>query len=146
MDKNDLILFIDDEDLFAEKYVEQLRTIFTVDVCFNIALAEAILDRRATALKLLVLDIQMPTPPGVATSATENGQSTGLWFLRKVAKKVINGPITVVILTNRGIQEIQKAIDEMGFPENLVIVRSKSDTPRGKLLELAQQQVLFWHG
>lgn len=125
------ILFVDDDRYFADRYVAHLETLFTV---IRIHDAMEVIDylQRYDDVKLIILDIMMPTPKGVPTSATDDGMDTGLWLLQELLGALSKRPTPVLIFTNRKDSDVMRIrIDEMGLPERLVVIRTKRN--RGAL-------------
>jgi CheY-like chemotaxis protein len=137
------ILFFDDEGHFAKPYLDQLERDFDVHFCEQIENGEQII-ANLPHLKLLILDIMMPTPPGVATSATENDQSTGIWFLKKIKTVILSKRLPVVILTAKGRVAVDAAIQELELGE-YVIVRTKAETLPHKLRQVVKERIDTWH-
>jgi CheY-like chemotaxis protein len=138
------ILFVDDEGWFAKPYVKELEIDFDVHFCEEVANGNLILQNRPE-IKLLILDVMMPTPAGVPTSATENDQSTGIWFLRQIQSIVISRPLPVVILTNRGKSVVIEAVATLKFPENLVTVGTKTEYFPTRLRQAVKERMDLWH-
>jgi CheY-like chemotaxis protein len=139
----DTILFIDDEAFFARRYIEELKTNFEVTFCESAMEAIEII-REGEEFKAVILDIQMPPPMGLSPQTTNGGLDTGLWLLREVRNIVIQRPLPVAILTNRLPNVIQDVVDKMGFPEQLIEVRHKTDTPAEKLVIRLNIMIRRW--
>lgn len=139
------IVFVDDDNFYASTWIETLRERFTVDHYDTADLA-----RRAIpgtpGIKCIVLDVMMPTPSGIPADETASGLETGLWVLRELDGFVREGLIPVVVLTNRTSDVVKQKIYEMNFPEDLVDVRPKLETPRKKLLEIVRDKITRWDG
>src|SRR6185437_9682819 len=95
------ILFFDDEGYVLKPYLRELEKDFDVHFFEDITNGEKILANHPD-IKLLILDVMMPTPEGVASSATNDGHSTGTWFLKQIRGIVVNRPLPVIVLTNKG--------------------------------------------
>ena len=63
------ILFVDDDRYFTDRYVMHLEGVFEVDRIHYALDVIGYLDQ-TDDVKLIILDIMMPTPKGVATSVT----------------------------------------------------------------------------
>jgi len=87
----------------------------------------------------------MPTPQGVAASATDNGQSTGIWFLKQIRSLVISRPLPVIVLTNRGKSVVSAEIQRLSIDPKLVVLRTKSEAGPQKLRQLAIELIDVWH-
>jgi CheY-like chemotaxis protein len=139
----DTVLFIDDEAFFARRYIEELKTNFTVIFCES-AIEAIELIRNGDEFRAVILDIQMPPPKDLSPQTTNGGLDTGLWLLREVKDLVIQRPLPVAILTNRLPNVIQGTVDKMGFPEQLIEIRHKTDTPADKLVIRLQIMIQRW--
>ncbi|MCG3129731.1 MAG: hypothetical protein FLDDKLPJ_00466 [Phycisphaerae bacterium] len=122
------ILFIDDEQFFATKYIEHLERLFEVTYCETVLEAFEILSRQDTRYDGVVLDVMMPSPKGME-GPTANGLDTGLWFLDKCRAELGTWPIPVMVLTNRNPKDIRDAVSARKFNPQKVDVRHKLETP-----------------
>ncbi len=125
----DEVLFIDDEKFYARPYVEALEENgFIVHSCFRAEDAAKFLQQNPQ-IGCIVLDIMMPTPPGVPASETNQGLDTGLYLLSKFADDVTSKRYPVLILTNRNPEAVEQGLGRLGLPEFLVEIRRKIETP-----------------
>ena len=122
------VLFVDDEGFFAKPYRMELEKKFTVLYRDSAQDALAALQEHAE-IAAVVLDVMMPTPDGVAETATSYGLDTGLWLLRQITPRIAAQPLPVVILTNRSRSLVQDTITEIHLPAGLVEVKTKPETP-----------------
>jgi CheY-like chemotaxis protein len=138
------IVFYDDEGWIVQPYVVELEKDFEVHFFEDVTNGEQIVAN--PEIKLLILDVMMPTPTGVAASATNNSQSTGIWFLKQIRNTVISRPLPVIVLTNRGISAVKAEIDGLGFDPRLVFIRSKNDVVLpSKLRQVAKELADVWY-
>jgi len=138
------ILFFDDEGYVLKPYLRELEKDFDVHFFEDITNGEKILANHPD-IKLLILDVMMPTPEGVASSATNDGHSTGTWFLKQIRGIVVNRPLPVIVLTNKGKSAITAEIQKLGIDEKLVVLRTKSEAGPNQLRALAKELVDAWH-
>lgn len=125
----DEVLFIDDEEFFARRYIENLRDHgFKVHYCERAEDAHGYIDQNP-AISAIILDIMMPTPTNVSGSVTNNGLDTGLWLLGQLKDYVVSKPRPVLILTNRDPQAVEEGAKRLEFPDSLVSVTRKIETP-----------------
>lgn len=125
-----IVLFVDDEPAFAQRYVEELEKHFQVVYLTDAGEALNVLVRRATEIKALILDVMMPTPKDVPDSETDDGFETGLWLLQ--AFRGVPGSrwlMPVVILTNRRTDLIHDGLRRRKIDESGVVVYRKIDMP-----------------
>src|SRR5262249_12270459 len=142
MTSRERIVFIDDEPFFARSYVEKLEQDY--NVIYNDNVEDGLQSvRNQNDLRLLILDIMMPSPASVSGEDTEQGLGTGLWILRQILPRVQNRnrPLPVCILTNRKPNIVVEAVTKLGIGEELVVVRHKSDTPAFYLPRLVRQLI-----
>jgi CheY-like chemotaxis protein len=124
----DEILFIDDEEFFAQRYIERLKEQdFAVHYCADADDARMLLESRPS-INAIILDIMMPTPRGVPGTLTEEGLSTGLWLLDQV-KDYVYHKRPLLVLTNRNPHVVEERLASLEFPEWLFEVRRKVETP-----------------
>lgn len=137
------ILFVDDEGFFARPYIEKLEKTFDVHFCDS---ADEALQRinSDNKLKVVVLDIMMPCPTGIAATVTSDGLSTGLWMLKQIRELMVGRGLPVVILTNRMLNAVQEGVDQLDLPEGLVEILPKSQTPNFLLPSKVQKMVDKW--
>ena len=129
------VLFIDDEVFFAQPYLEELESAFTVHVRSDVIEGiEAV--RVVPDLAAAVVDVMMPPPAQVVYMDLEEGLNTGLWFLQEVRAKIEGGPMPVVVLTNRNTAFVMRKVEEMKFRTGLVEVGAKIETPRWLLKQV----------
>jgi CheY-like chemotaxis protein len=125
----EVILFIDDEELYARRYINHLeKQEFVVHYCDRAEDAQRFLEQN-TDIRGIVLDIMMPTPETVSDQVTNHGLDTGLWVLQQLKDYVICKPRPVLILTNRHPQIVEDGVRRVGLPSWLVEVRRKVETP-----------------
>jgi len=137
------ILFVDDEPHYAIKYREALEKQFSVPFCDNAN--EALLYiQNHDELRLVVLDIMMPTPEGIDAIETNNGDETGLWMIQKCKEILSNRPLPILALTNRNRQPILDKLTEFHLPTGLIEVRRKLETPARDLPAFASNLIQRW--
>lgn len=131
------ILFIDDESFFSRPYILELKERFEV---INYKSAQSGL-QGVTAhpnARLLILDIMMPSPAGVAATATNQGLETGIWLLDRIRSEVISRPLPVFVLTNAGHAKVKRALADVSIPARLIEIHAKIETPKFVLPSLVQ--------
>lgn len=137
------VLFVDDEAFKVKKWTLRLNEDFDVRLIDGAAAAISYFDENLDVMAM-VLDFMMPTPPGVATSATEGDLATGAYVLRMLKDTLITLPCPVVILTNRDLKIVESAVAELSFPKGLVGVRLKSGLQPDELNFLVGQLIAKW--
>lgn len=123
----DAILFVDDEEFFAHRYIASLQGAgHVVHYCTR---AEEVVPclKAHQDIRGIVLDIMIPTPPGVLAERTRDGLNTGLWLLRQIRTYVESEPRPVFVLTNRNVNEVRAGLNELEFAHGLITVRRKID-------------------
>ncbi|QDV18562.1 hypothetical protein Pan153_32210 [Gimesia panareensis] len=131
------LLFVDDDRYFTERYVRHLETRFDI---VRIHYAGDVLKyvEEDKEIKIIILDIMMPTPKGIASSATADGMDTGLWLLQELNSMLCERRIPILIYTNRKDTDVvQERVDEMKFPNNLVRIATKRRPRAQQLPEVA---------
>lgn len=137
------VLFIDDEDeYFAERYQQQLEVKFDVNVCTKAVDALELLSdlRRFCAV---VIDVMMPHPPGKG-DATDDGMLTGVWLVKQRLDQFVRLSVPVILLTNRGLEPVQTALQSVNFPKGLIEVYRKLEVPGFRLPRLVEQLARHW--
>lgn len=142
MKKN--VLFVDDDAFWAQLWIASLEETFDV---FHFGAALPALEHldSTNVISCVVLDVMMPTPTGVADSETANGFETGLWILRRIARRVKTQPLPVVILTNRDTDQIDESLADFRFDQGLVVVRHKTNTNRTQLRQTVRDLITRWN-
>jgi CheY-like chemotaxis protein len=120
------LLFIDDERFFARQYSRELEPHYGVTICRSVKDGIDILNS-GKAIDALILDIQMPTPPGVADYETRDGVDTGLWALQTYRQQLVDRALPILILTNRRPDEIEKRVHSLHFRSGQVEIFYKPD-------------------
>jgi CheY-like chemotaxis protein len=134
------ILLVDDELFFAKPFIDSLRGRFQVTFTDNVRDALKLITA-STEFEVLVLDVMMPTPEGVAESTTSGGLNTGLWLLDQVAPRIKSGNLAVVLLTNRVPSQIMDDVQHVGISERRVRIVSKSQVPPSALAGLIDELI-----
>lgn len=121
------ILFVDDDRFFTQQYVRKLENRYSVQ---HVRHAGEVMDHlaRHDDIVLLVLDVMMPTPEGVANTATSDGMDTGMWLLFELRKILIERDLPVIVLTNREYTLVHEKVGGMNFPPGLVRICAKRRT------------------
>jgi CheY-like chemotaxis protein len=138
------ILFIDDERFWAQNYVQHLEKKFTVVLRDRAIEALEHLKKHGHDLSLVILDIMMPSPEGVEPKRTEDGLSTGLYLLDQIHELVTSNQLPVVILTNRAPKFVEEEVKFRAFPEGLVAVHAKNQTPAFYLPGRVEAMIERW--
>ena len=125
------VVFIDDEIFWARGYVDALSERFRVSAIQDAVNAISFVNEHDD-IDAIVVDVMMPTPAGVAPEDVEDGLTTGIWLIKQLGPYIKRNRIPVFVLTNRAGDTVQEAIDALDFPEGLVTVHRKIDTPRKK--------------
>jgi CheY-like chemotaxis protein len=136
------VLFLDDEAFFASSYIERLQPDF--DVHYHDNVREVLDALHSGKYDGLILDIMMPTTketPGDVLSI-----DMGLWVLSEVKKTIMDGPLPVLILTNRDVEHVRKHVTILGFPDGVIEVYRKIDMPAKRLPLILQTLLRRWHG
>lgn len=137
------ILFVDDDRFYSHGYCEELEEHFNVTYVNTAFKAESQL-LAATQYQCAILDVMMAIPsewPESDKQAAQDGLLTGLIILRRCKSRIIEANLPIVVLTNRQPNEIQVAVKELGFPDDLIIVCFKADTPKGRLVNIVRRIV-----
>jgi len=102
------ILYVEDDKWYARDRILQLEESgYTVKYVRTAKLAVSAWNR--VNFDVVILDIRMPHPINI--SGIDPGDSTGVWVLEQIAKKVIDSRAVIWILTNR--TDLNTVIDEL---------------------------------
>lgn len=143
-DSKPTILFVDDERFFARDYINALSAKFAVEFCEEVDEARRILCSPDTHIAAAVVDLQMPSPMELEDDEVVHFVDTGLWLLEKAFVNIVKRALPVVILTNREFPTFKERFEAMGFPERLVEVHIKFNTPSKKLITVMNQMMDYW--
>lgn len=135
---------MDDERFFARDYIASLSERFEVKFCEEVDEARAVLCDPATCIRAAVIDLQMPSPMELDEDEVVNFVDTGLWLLEKAFENIVKRGIPVVVLTNREFPTFKYRFEAMGFPDKLVEVHIKFNTPCKKLLSTMNAMMDYW--
>ena len=103
------------------------------------------IQKRSNEYVCVVLDIMMPPPPGWEVR-TKDGLDTGIEILRLCRNEIIRANMPIIVLTNRALGFVKSEIDLIGFPQGLVVVRSKIETPDFLVSITVSQLAKQWKG
>jgi CheY-like chemotaxis protein len=140
-----MILFIDDDRFYADRWIERLRSRYEVQH-FTDADAAIAFIRTSSGVRGIVLDVMMPVPESATDEETSRGYDTGLWLLEQIGQWVADNEVPVIVLTNRDPEHVVERVNGLQFAPGLVVVRKKLDTNRDRLLSLLTDMVTRWHG
>lgn len=140
-----MILFIDDDRFYADRWIERLRDRYEVQHFTDADSALAFI-RTSSGVRGIVLDVMMPVPGSATDEETSRGHDTGLWLLAQIREWVADNEVPVIILTNRDPEHVVDRVNGLQFAPGLVDVRKKLDTNRDRLLSLLTDMVTRWHG
>lgn len=119
------VLFVDDEKYWRQGYAAELQATF--DVQFE---ADALKARDAMRfdkqLAAVVMDIRMPTPPGIDASQTRDGKETGFWVVAQVAP-VVRDRLPVLFLTNQDHHGVPARLLDLPIPAMRMELHQKLD-------------------
>ena len=140
MDK--LILFIDDQRNQLNYYMEAVeeagyKTIF----CDSADNGLTCIRDRHGEVALVVLDIRMSPPQGVATTEVDEG---GISLLRQAKETIQDNSIPVIVLSNLDKPTLERAVNEQGLPTGLVHVTTKTETAARALPPLITKMLHQW--
>ncbi len=129
-DQKPVILFVDDEPAFAQRYLEELRKQFEVIYVADASEALEVMRQRLGEIRALVIDVMMPTPEGVSDTDTDDGFETGLWLLQQFrGYPAGDWRMGVIVLTNRRTDLIRDGLRRRGIDEQGVQIYRKIDMP-----------------
>jgi DNA-binding NarL/FixJ family response regulator len=95
-----MILFVDDEPRYSQRYLEELRRAYVVEYMGDADLAAHFLSdpEEAAAVELLIIDLMMPHTRRFGEEETRCGLDTGLRLYERVRAQRPSLP--VIVLTN----------------------------------------------
>lgn len=124
------ILFVDDERMPAEGYLDALAKHYSVHYEVGAQEALAFMIQSGERIRAAVVDVMMPTPDGVDDSETDGGFETGLWFLGRLKAELPRvWPIPTILLTNRPLSLVTDALRHRDILPNTIEIRKKFETP-----------------
>ena len=95
-----MILMIDDEKRTLDSYLDELQmSKFQVRSELSADAGFRFMEEHANELKLLILDVMMPSGGSFNEEETERGLTTGVRFYERV--RASNEQLPIIILTNR---------------------------------------------
>ena len=126
------ILFVDDDPFWSQVYREELGKKFALVYKSSAdgAIAELTTNE---AINLLVLDVMMNTPESVDLTDTEGGLMTGVWILSKMRPMLLHRKLPIIMLTNRQKSIVIDAVVGLSYPEQQIVVFSKTEMQAKKL-------------
>lgn len=137
------VLFVDDDGFYARGYCAELEDHFDVTIARSVNKAETQF-LSASKYHCVVLDVMMPIPndwPDTDKQDAQDGILTGVILLRRCKTLIIEANLPVVVLTNRKLEEVKAEVERLKFPENLIDVRFKADTPAKEMVKIVRRMM-----
>lgn len=120
-----MILFVDDESVHVDSYIQELRlTGYQVEHVSNVDDALGFLEKCIDKINLLILDIIVP--PGLAFKSIDTalGLRTGIAFFERT--RHIRPDLPVIILTNVSAPEVK---ERFASEDNCLFLRKEDYYP-----------------
>jgi CheY-like chemotaxis protein len=128
-----MILFVDDEPRYAQRYVEELSRAYAVEYVASTSLAIDLLVGQADEVELLVLDLMMPHETAFDADETRDGIDTGLRLYERL--RAHRPSLPVIVLTNVSDENVLRRFDD----EPHCWLRRKRDCLPQELLLLVRE-------
>jgi CheY-like chemotaxis protein len=121
------ILFVDDEPHLWHRWLEPLKRLGSVELITKPSAVFSYFENHG-APDVLLMDVMLPTPEGIAESATEDGLTTGVFLVTQLIRQIVSANTLVVFLTNVDFDTVEECINEAFLPRvYLKIVRKSID-------------------
>ena len=128
---------MDDDRFFAQEFIEELRSEFTV--LFHNTSEDAIRSIvEDESLDAAILDVMMDPPLIAPLSEVKQGFSTGVWIFKKIRDHAISRRLPICLLTNRDPGTVLEEIAGLLSPRELFRVQSKEIEPEKLRLLLGE--------
>jgi CheY-like chemotaxis protein len=101
-----MILFVDDDMIYIKEYLEELSDVYSVHHEHNIDTAFEFIVKNSQTIKLLVLDIMMPSGNLLKNKDNDNGRRTGNLFIAELRKKIDLTSLPIILFTHVNIQNL----------------------------------------
>lgn len=134
------IVFVDDDQLIAAHYINELSALAEVVKYESAELAKQYILNERNRVALLITDDVMPSPEG-AEEETQGGFGTGLWLIKQIQTQIIKRDLPVILLSQREPKYLQSELRSLRISEELVHVRRKLDAPPSELREFAHMLI-----
>jgi hypothetical protein len=105
-----MIVFLDDDKMYIQDYLEELSSICTVHHEHNIDEAFEFIVKNSQVIKLLVLDMMIPSGNLLKGKDNDNGRRTGNLFIEELKNKIDLTLFPIIIFTHVNIQNISPVV------------------------------------
>jgi CheY-like chemotaxis protein len=105
-----MILFVDDDMIYIKDYLEELSDHYAVHHEHSIDKAFEFIIENSREIKLLVLDMMIPSGNLLEGKDNDNGRRTGRLFIEELKKKIDLTLFPIIIFTHVNIENIQPEI------------------------------------
>jgi CheY-like chemotaxis protein len=105
-----MIIFVDDDKIYIQDYLEELSDAYTVHHEYNIDKAFKFIIENSQSIKLLVLDMMIPSGNLLKDKDNDNGRRTGNLFIEELKKNIDLTLFPIIIFTHVNIQNISSVV------------------------------------
>jgi CheY-like chemotaxis protein len=105
-----MIIFVDDDKIYIQDYLEELSDAYTVYHEYNIDKAFEFIIENSQSIKLLVLDMMIPSGNLLKDKDNDNGRRTGNLFIEELKKNINLTLFPIIIFTHVNIQNISSVV------------------------------------
>jgi CheY-like chemotaxis protein len=105
-----MILFVDDDMIYIRDYLEELSDVHDVHHEHSIDKAFKFIIENSQKIKLLVLDMMIPSGDLLKDKDNDNGRRTGRLFIEELKNKIDLTTFPIIVFTHVNIQNIQSEI------------------------------------
>lgn len=108
-----MILFVDDDRIYIRDYLEELSDAYDVRHEHSIDRAFDFIIENSHQIKLLVLDMMIPSGELLKEKDNDNGRRNGNLFIEELKKKIDLTLFPIIIFTHVNIQNLPSLVSEV---------------------------------
>jgi CheY-like chemotaxis protein len=105
-----MILFVDDDMIYIQEYLEELSNFHDVRHEHSIDKAFKFIIENSQKIKLLVLDMMIPSGDLLKDKDNDNGRRTGRLLIEELKNKVDLTTFPIIVFTHVNIQNLQSEV------------------------------------
>jgi CheY-like chemotaxis protein len=110
-----MILFVDDDMIYIQDYLDELSDDYAVHHENSIDKAFEFIIENSQRIKLLVLDMMIPSGNLLKDKDNDNGRRTGRLFIEELKKKIDLTLFPIVFFTHVNIQNLHSEVGGIYF-------------------------------
>jgi CheY-like chemotaxis protein len=105
-----MILFVDDDMIYIRDYLEELSDAYDVHHEHSIDTAFEFIIKNSRKIKLLVLDMMIPSGDLLKDKDNDNGRRTGRLLIEELKNSVDLTAFPIIVFTHVNIQNLQSEV------------------------------------